>query len=363
MAKEACIRPAMTGATSQRWFWAALLFVSLGGACSAAQRKAATIDFPVAESAKVDGMWEGFARETLSEGPAAGDTRIERQAWRLEQTGSLVRGYYVVELTMISGDGRPYSCSHTSQFQTLLRFEVSGKALGDAVDLEEIGDVRIKGECRPTFRSPSRFRVMSRGGSLIVNEGEAKRTLYRRPDNDAQDLIELQRIDASWTVAPQFPDLNGRLAESPATPTDLRDRPAEVSVEGTWVWEFRGTLETGDEKLEREEWHLSQEGTRLVGYYDRSVRQTSTDGQAFRCNNATDFKVVTRYAVAGEVRGNEIALFERGFEILEGSPCDSGQRRLDAYQGEAEQGEIRLVWGVGKQVLRRARPNVPTQRF
>ena len=54
---------------------------------------------------------------------------------------------------------------------------------------------------------------------------------------------------------------------------------------------------------------------------------------------------------------------ERGFEILEGSPCDDGRRRLDAYQGQAVPGEIRLLWGVGTQILKRSRPNVPTQRF
>ena len=33
------------------------------------------------------------------------------------------------------------------------------------------------------------------------------------------------------------------------------------------------------------------------------------------------------------------------------------------YEGEASNDEIRLVWGVGGQVLRRPRPDVPTQRF
>ena len=39
------------------------------------------------------------------------------------------------------------------------------------------------------------------------------------------------------------------------------------------------------------------------------------------------------------------------------------KRRLDAYEGQASTDELRLVWGVGGQVLRRARPDVPTQRF
>ena len=51
------------------------------------------------------------------------------------------------------------------------------------------------------------------------------------------------------------------------------------------------------------------------------------------------------------------------FEVLEPSACDNGQRRLDAYEGQANGDEVRLAWGVGGQVLRRPRPDVPTQRF
>ena len=36
---------------------------------------------------------------------------------------------------------------------------------------------------------------------------------------------------------------------------------------------------------------------------------------------------------------------------------------LDAYEGLAAADELRLVWGIGGQVLRRPRPDVPTQRF
>jgi hypothetical protein len=122
-------------------------------------------------------------------------------------------------------------------------------------------------------------------------------------------------------------------------------------------------LPSGDEKLEREEWHLLQEGNSISGYYDRAVHQISTDGHAYRCSSALDFRVTTRYQISGEVRGSMVVLQEKGFEIIEGSPCDDGRRRLDAYQGQAGSGEIRLIWGVGTQVLKRARPNVPTQRF
>jgi len=49
--------------------------------------------------------------------------------------------------------------------------------------------------------------------------------------------------------------------------------------------------------------------------------------------------------------------------VLSPSACDDGKRRLDVYQGKASNDEIRLIWGVGGQILRRPRPDVPTQRF
>jgi hypothetical protein len=76
-----------------------------------------------------------------------------------------------------------------------------------------------------------------------------------------------------------------------------------------------------------------------------------------------DFQISTRYQISGEVRGTELIIYENSFEVLDPSSCDNGKRRLDAYEGQASADELRLVWGVGGQVLRRARPDVPTQRF
>ena len=56
-------------------------------------------------------------------------------------------------------------------------------------------------------------------------------------------------------------------------------------------------------------------------------------------------------------------IYENAFEVLEPNACDNGQRRLDAYEGLASADEVRLLWGVGGQILRRPRPDVPTQRF
>jgi hypothetical protein len=308
----------------------------------------------------VAGVWEGFSQGTIADGLGAGDTRIERQAWRLKQSGNAISGFYVLELTMISGDGRPYLCSQEPRFSTLLRFEVRGRAQAGGIEIEEVGDALSKGPCRPVFRSPTRFRAEVRGDVLTLVDGGTRLTLYRRPGkeqkSETNQLLSFERPDSTWGSDPAFPSLDG-------SPAGLAPKESPVEVQGLWVWEHKGLMPTGDEKQEREEWHLDQEGSHVSGYYDRAVRQISTDGNAYRCSNSLDFRVVTRYHVSGEVQGTRLVLYERSFEILEGSPCDSGQRRLDAYQGEAAAGEIRLMWGVGTQVLKRARPNLPTQRF
>jgi hypothetical protein len=318
----------------------------------------------------LSGVWEGVLKATVGDGAGSGDTRIERQAWQITQSGTVLSGFYVVELTMISGDGRPYLCSREPRFSTLLRFDVRGRIGRDGIDLEEVGDVMARGTCRPSYHMPAHYQGSLTGDVLTVSDGEHRIALYRRTGSEAaaaaQQLLAFANADGSWTAEPGFATL-ARGAESTAT-TTLVSRPGDSSepaanLEGLWVWERRGALPGGDEKVEREEWHLVQDGMTLAGYYDRAVHQISTDGHAYRCNSALDFRVVTRYQVSGEIHGSVVTLFERGFEILEASPCDDGRRRLDSYQGQVVPGEIRLLWGVGTQVLKRARPNVPTQRF
>jgi hypothetical protein len=353
--------------------FAVMLLGTLSAGCATGGAKTASRG--MGRSA-LSGVWEGVYKGTLGEGNGSGDTRIERQAWRLAQSGSVVTGFYVVELTMISGDGRPYLCSREPRFSTLLRFDVRGRVVKEGIEIDEVGDVWAKGPCRPTYHMPAHYRGSLNGDVLTVNDGERRLPLYRRNDSEgaaaAQALLAFADVDSSWSVEPSYPTLASGAENAPAFAT-VSPRPASTStevlseptanLEGLWVWEHRGALPGGDEKVEREEWHLVQDGATVAGYYDRAVHQISTDGHAYRCNSALDFRVVTRYQVSGEVRGNQVVLYERGFEIVEGSPCDDGRRRLDAYQGQAVPGEIRLLWGVGTQVLKRARPNVPTQRF
>src|SRR5437762_8242860 len=131
-----------------RWLSKPLALFALCAATAACATTGPRGDEARDPGTKVSGVWEGVFQSTLKEGVAAGDTRIERQAWRLSQNGEAVSGFYVVELTMISGDGRPYLCSREPRFSTMLRFDVRGRVSAGGVDLEEVGDVKAKGPCR-----------------------------------------------------------------------------------------------------------------------------------------------------------------------------------------------------------------------
>src|SRR6516165_6785322 len=86
----------------------------------------------------------------------------------------------------------------------------------------------------------------------------------------------------------------------------------------TWDWMFRSTDDQGDMRVEQEEWHLSQKGGHLEGYYDRAVTMMSVDERLFRCNQRLGFTKTTRVRVAGQIEGDRIMLREVGFEAKPG---------------------------------------------
>jgi hypothetical protein len=307
-----------------------------------------------ASAVQVAGVWDGVNRSTIEQGMGAGDTRIEKQEWHLTQTGDAIAGYYIAALTFVSGDGRPYVCSRQPQFSTVQRFDVSGRVRAGAVEIDEVTQKAAVGKCDPGARRLTHYSGRLQGDVLtLVSEG-LRQTLYRNHSPGAATAAA--DIDlASTSPESAFPSLS----EGPTPPPGA----ALTDVSGMWIWEHRGAAPDGDEKLEREEWHITQDGGRITGYYDRVVRQVSSDGHAYRCSMALDFQIGTRYQITGEVRGNQIVIYENSFEVIEPSACDTGKRRLDAYEGQIANDELKLVWGVGGQVLRRARPDVPTQRF
>jgi hypothetical protein len=337
------------------------LFVGLlAGGCAGQTLPPTTNAVPAGAATRVEisGVWNGVVRETVAEGISAGDSRVEKQEWHLEQAGPQVSGYYLAALTFTSGDGRPYVCSRQPRFSALVRFEVSGRVDGGAIDLTETTQSSAEGRCTTGPRPLAHYRAELRGDVLTLMAAGQSQTLYRnRGDSQPNELLP----DAAMTGGTELA-LVPTVREGPVLPgSAVGGSPADVS--GVWIWEHRGAVPTGDEKQEREEWHVDQEGARLSGYYDRVVREISTDGHAFKCSMDLEFEIATRYKFRGEVRGNQLMIYESSYEVLEPSACDNGQRRLDAYEGMTNGDEVRLIWGVGGQVLRRPRPDVPTQRF
>jgi hypothetical protein len=333
----------------------ALVVAGTATGCAARHPALATAATPALQ---ISGVWDGVNRTTIEAGMGAGDTRIEKQEWHLTQQGDAVAGYYIAALTFVSGDGRPYVCSRQPQFSTVQRFDVSGRVRANTVEIDEVTQRAAQGRCDPGARPLSRWTGQLKGDIMtLVADGGAglRQTLYRnRAPGTGADAVPELAVATSPAESP-FPSLT----DGPAALQS--QQPIDVS--GLWVWEHRGTAPGGDDKQEREEWHVTQEGARLSGYYDRVVRQVSADGHAYRCSMSLDFQISTRYQITGEVRGNQIVIYENSFEVLDPSSCDNGKRRLDAYEGQATTDELRLVWGVGGQVLHRARPDVPTQRF
>jgi hypothetical protein len=346
------------------------VFAVATGGC--ATRPAPPMNAPPTAPSEISGVWDALSRTTIGQGIGAGDTRIEKQEWHLSQAGSAISGYYITALTFVSGDGRPYVCNRLPQFSATQRFNVAGEVRGGQIEIEE-KEQRAAEEgnrCDPGQKRLARYSGRLDGDVLTLMSGAQHQTLYRIRHLDqiadqTADQSEPQLAEAGGpgdpaaapvSEDPRFPD---RAAAPASAMTSLP--PADVS--GMWIWEHSGVVPGGDEKQEREEWHVTQDGSKLTGYYDRVVHQVSSDGQAYRCSMALDFQIVTRYQFRGEVDGSKVMIYESSFEVLSPNACDNGKRRLDAYEGQAAADELRLVWGVGGQVLRRPRPDVPTQRF
>ncbi|HMC95323.1 MAG TPA: hypothetical protein VKO16_11190 [Polyangia bacterium] len=308
---------------------------------------------------EVSGVWDAMSQTTIGEGIGAGDTRIEKQEWHLTQDGRAITGYYIAALTFVSGDGRPYVCSRQPQFSAMQRFNVVGRVLGGQIEIQELEQraAQAGNHCDPGLRQLARYNGRLDGDVLTLVNGAQRRTLYRiHNPGDAEMLVA--RADPGAQEIDN-PGIQGH----PGAQTATASAAGSTDVSGLWIWEHHGVVPGGDEKQEREEWHVTQDGSALTGYYDRIVHQVSIDGHAYRCSMALDFQIATRYQFTGEVRGDQIAIYESSYQVLEPSACDNGKRRLDAYEGQASPEELRLVWGVGGQILRRARPGVPTQRF
>jgi len=129
---------------------------------------------------------------------------------------------------------------------------------------------------------------------------------------------------------------------------------ASPGVTGIWDWLLRSTTQQGDLRVEQEEWHLTQEGARIFGYYHRQVVTLSSDQRPFRCNGMLAFVNNTRVRLVGEIRDGGLELREVGADP-DKNPCDDGSRNLTSYVGRLEGDSLSLVFasGGGQHLVRR----------
>src|SRR5580765_1127375 len=114
---------------------------------------------PEAASLPVAGVWDGVLRETISDGMGAGDTR-------------------------------PYVGSRQPRFSALIRFDVSGRVNGQAIELDEVAQRPAAGHCDPGARRLAHYRAAVTGDVMTL-EGEGQRqTLYHnRGKPQSGDLV------------------------------------------------------------------------------------------------------------------------------------------------------------------------------
>jgi hypothetical protein len=277
------------------------------------------------------GTWDWMFRSTDDQG----DMRVEQEEWHLRQRGARIEGYYDRAVTMMSVDERLFRCNQRLGFTKTTRVRITGSIEGDRVTLREVGFDAKPGPCDDGARNLVAYIGILRGATLALRWGpEAGQTLVRRTDAGHAPLVQSEGGDVR----------TASMAEAPATP-----------LGGTWVWELRSIDAEGDERTEREEWHLTESADGIGGYYDRTVGRVRGDGSNFSCNNLPSYETTTRYNVTGQRFGEKVTLTETDYRASR-SPCDNALRRLDSYQGHvADADSLILSWGPGNQLLRRKR--------
>jgi hypothetical protein len=262
-----------------------------------------------------------------------GDMRVEQEEWHLMQKGTRIEGYYDRAVTMMSVDERLFRCNQRLGFTKTTRVRVAGQIEGDRVLLREVGFEAKPGPCDDGARNLVAYIGTLRGATLALRWGpEAGQTLVRRSDGGHAPLVPASEGDGVRQASMQ----------DAATP-----------LGGTWLWELRSIDAEGDERTEREEWHLTENADGVGGYYDRIVGRVRGDGGNFSCNNQPSYETTTRYNISGQRFGEKITLTETDYKASRG-PCDNALRRLDSYQGHVADGDsLILSWGPGNQLLRR----------
>jgi hypothetical protein len=311
--------------------------VAGGAGCAATAPRARVASRTPAQAADpnavdASGTWDWMFRSTDDQG----DMRVEQEEWHLSQKGLLLEGYYDRAVTMMSVDERLFRCNQRLGFTKTTRVRVAGQIEGDRIVLREVGFEAKPGPCDDGARNLVAYIGVLHGATLALRWGpEAGQTLVRRTDGGHTPLT------------------SGEPSGGDVRQASMQSNDAPAPVGGTWVWELRSIDAEGDERTEREEWHLVDGADGVSGYYDRTVARVRGDGSNFVCNGQPRYETTTRYNVSGQRFGDKVTLTETDYKAPR-SPCDNALRRLDTYQGHvADADSLILSWGPGNQLLRR----------
>src|SRR5579871_829310 len=96
----------------------------------------------------------------------------------------------------------------------------------------------------------------------------------------------------------------------PSAASQTAGQASASQISGVWDALSRTTIGqgigAGDTRIEKQEWHLSQAGSAISGYYITALTFVSGDGRPYVCNRLPQFSATQRFNVAGQVRGGQI---------------------------------------------------------
>ena len=278
------------------------------------------------------GVWDWVFRSTDEQK----NVRIEQEEWHLQQRGKQLSGWYDRAVTMMSTDEMLFRCNRQLGFTKFTRVRIAGTVEGEGVRLREVGFEARPGPCDDGARNLVKYTGKVLGATIYLkwDERGGGQTLHRR--EGAQPALA-ETVGAEDVI--------------PVEPA--RQVVGTAPVTGDWEWQLRSIDAEGDERLEREEWHLAESDAGIAGWYERTVTRARGEG-TFACNGEARYLTVTRYAISGSRAGDRVSLSETEYKSAP-SRCDNGLRRLDSYRGtlSADGGELSLSWGPGTQLLRR----------
>lgn len=289
-----------------------------------AAAEAATV---AAQAKTAAGVWDWLYRGNTQQG----DVRIEQEEWHLQQDGAKISGYFHRQVLVLSSDSRPFRCNGMLGFAINVRVSVVGELQQGRVNLREVGMDVDRNACDDGRRELVSYTGQLRGDSLLL----------QLPVGTQQHLVRRVSAGSDQAMLGLGPDRGEPARED-----------APIAVTGEWRWQFRGADPDGDLHAESEEWHLTETGNEISGYYIRSLERRRSAG-VFACNNRAVIQGRTRFVVKGHRFGNKISLSEIDYQATP-DPCDNSTRRLDHYQGTLHpEGTLVLSWSGGSQTLRR----------